>query len=436
MTPVNDASRPTAVSGNTTELRSTEPPGRTVPAYGSPSPADPAQQEAPSTGEQRRPDQVKPGRDSPQSSESLAFAQPDTLPKRIRSQPSPEAQLAASESSAAAFATAASPGQGPAVPPDTEAAVPARTSSAATPSAVRPPAASGRRRNRTALVAAATFVGLALVAAAVVVFHSLPPAAGAHRTTTVFERHEAESRQHAAAWVSQQVSPSAVVACDAAMCQALRERGFPAANLRLLQNSSSYPFSSDVVIETATVRSIFGSSLGAHVAPEVITTIGSAGAVIEIRVIAQHGVAAYERALAADLSVRKHTGAALLGGPQITTQPVARQQLAEGSVDTRLLYAITVLAASEPINIVNFGSVATRPSAGLPLRYADLAGRNKAAHQSPTAYVHSLVKLLSSIKAPFGPIRGQLVQLAPGRDVLRLEVSAPSPLGLLGPGGH
>src|SRR5262249_20500113 len=290
----------------------TEPPARTVPAYGSPWPADPAPQEAPSTGEQRRPDQVQPGRDSPQSGESLAFAQPDSLPKRTRSQPGADAQLAASQSSAAAFATAPAPGAGRACPPagraappapeDSEAAgpagvggtvgvvarassqtrhasqphpsqrkaaapasVPARTSSAATPSAVPPHRASGRRRNKTALVAAAAFVGLAVVAAAAaVVFHSLPPARGAHRTTTVFERQEASNREHAAAWISQQVSPSAVVACDAAMCQALQERGFPAANLRLLQKSSSYPFSSDVVIDTAAVRSIFGSSLGAQ----------------------------------------------------------------------------------------------------------------------------------------------------------------------------
>jgi hypothetical protein len=218
------------------------------------------------------------------------------------------------------------------------------------------------------------------------------------------------------------------------MCQALRERGFPAANLRLLRKSSPYPLSSQVVIETAAVRGIFGSSLDAQAAPEVITTIGAGSAVVVIRVIAQHGVSAYERELASDLSVRKRTGIALLGGARIKTLPVARQQLADGDVDTRLLYAITALAAVEPIEIVDFGSIAIDPSDGLPLRYADLAEQDKAAHKRPTSYVNSLVKVLTGISAPFGPIRSQTVKLSDRMDVLRIEVSAPSPLGLLGTG--
>jgi hypothetical protein len=304
-----------------------------------------------------------------------------------------------------------------------------------TPSAARLRAPYRRRRISTVYVTAAAAVVFTLGAVAVSLLHSPPRAAGARRTPTVLQRQEAANRTAAAAWVSQQISPSTVVACDAATCQALRDDGFPAANLRLLQKSSPYPLSSQVVIETAAVRGIFGSSLGAQVAPEVITTVGAGSAIVVIRLIAQHGVAAYERELASDLSVRKRTGMALLGGgARITTLPAARQQLADGEVDTRLLYAITALAAVEPIDIVDFGSIATDPSGALPLRYADLAEHERAAHESLTAYVNSLVKVLNGIGAPFGPIRSQTVKLSPGMDVLRIEVSAPSPLGLLGTG--
>jgi hypothetical protein len=282
-------------------------------------------------------------------------------------------------------------------------------------------------------VTAAAVVVVTLGASAAFLLHSAPRAAGARRTPTVLQRQEDTNRTRAAEWVSQQISPSTVVACDAAMCQALRERGFPAASLRLLQKSSPYPLSSQVVIETAAVRKIFGSSLDAQAAPEVITTVGTGTAIVVIRVIAQHGVAAYKRELASDLSVRKRTGMALLGGARIRTLAVAHQQLADGEVDTRLLYAITALAAVKPIDILTFGSFATDPSGGLPLRYADLAEQDRAAHQSRKAYVKTLTKVLNSISAPFGPIRSQTV-LSGGTYVLRIEVSAPSPLGLLGAG--
>jgi hypothetical protein len=312
-------------------------------------------------------------------------------------------------------------------------AVPAATAPL-TPSAARLRAPYGRRRLITTVrVTAAAVVVVTLAASAAFLLHSAPRAAGARKTLTVLQRQEAANRSRAAAWVSQQISPSTVVACDAAMCQALRERGFPAGNLRLLQKSSPYPLSSQVVVETAAVRGFFGSSLDAQVAPEVITTVGTGSAIVRILVIAQHGVAAYQRELASDLSIRKRTGMALLGGARITTLPVARQQLADGAVDTRLLYAITALAAVEPIDILSFGSFATDPSDGLPLRYADLAEQDKAAHQSRTAYVDSLVKVLSGIGVPFGPIRSQTIKLS-GKDVLCIQVSAPSPLGLLGTG--
>jgi hypothetical protein len=476
-TPLKGAAAPPPAAAKRPELPPGEAPSRTVPAYG-PRAAAPVR---PDTLPKRSPTQAAgdtqhtapPPPRTPQSAHTGTG--PETLPKRSPTQPADDTQdtaplpptAAASSAPAVAprlltqptrpddAATRAETGDPSAAAtggttaaasrhtrsPDqrerartARIAVPAETSPL-TPSAARLRASYGRRRMVTPVrVAAAAVVVVTLGAAAAFLLHSAPRAAGARKTPTVLERQEDANRTLAATWASQQLSPSTVVACDAATCQALRERGFPAANLRLLQKSSSYPLSSQVVIETAAVRGIFGSSLDAQAAPEVITTIGAGSAVVVIRVIAQHGVAAYDRELASDLSVRKRTGIALLGGARIKTHPVARQQLADGDVDTRLLYAITALAAVAPIDIVDFGSIAIDPSHGLPLRYADLAEQDKATHKSPTAYVNSLVKALTGIRAPFGPIRSQTVKLPDRMDVLRIEVSAPSPLGLLGTG--
>ena len=449
------------------DLAPPQTPAPTLPAYGSRA-AAPAQ---PDTLPKRSPTQpandkqptAPPPERTPPPQRTLT-GPPTALPKRGPSQPADDTQetaplppAAASRAPAAALRPLAQPARPadpatraePAAASDPPApATSGGTTDIASRQAHSPdqkerastahaavPAPYGRRRLITTVrVTAAAVVVVTLAASAAFLLHSAPRAAGARRTPTVLQRQEDANRTQAAEWVSQQISPSTVIACDAAMCQALRERGFPAANLRLLQKSSPYPLNSQVVIETAAVRDIFGSSLDAQAAPDVITNIGKGSAIVVIRVIAQHGVAAYERELAADLSVRKRTGMALLGGARIKTLRVARQQLARGEVDTRLLYAITALAAVEPIEILDFGSVATDPSGGLPLRYADLAEQVTAVHRSRKAYLNSLAKVLNGITAPFGPIRSQIVKLSGSTYMLRIEVSAPSPLGLLGTG--
>ena len=145
------------------------------------------------------------------------------------------------------------------------------------------------------LVAAGAVVVVAAAAAAAFVLHSAPRADGARTTESSLQRHEAANRKVAAIWISNQLSPSSVVACDAAMCSVLEADGFPASNLRVLVRSSPYPWSSTVVVETAAVRGMFGTSLGAQAAPEVLSTVGSGSAIIRIRVVSPHGAAAYRR---------------------------------------------------------------------------------------------------------------------------------------------
>ena len=151
--------------------------------------------------------------------------------------------------------------------------------------------------------------------------------------------------------------------------------------------------------------------------------------------IAANGAAAYLAALATDLTERKAAGAELLQGNRITVSATARKQLAAGRVDSRLLLAIAALTTNEPIDIVRFGNIGPRGAADLPLRFAYLAENGRAAHMTSSAYVRSIVADLGKVPAPANSANTGTVAFPGGRTVLRIEFTAPSPLGVLGPGG-
>ena len=247
-------------------------------------------------------------------------------------------------------------------------------------------------------------------------------------------RQEA-ARNQAASWVARQVSRDAVVSCDRVMCAALTAHGFPSRNLLVLGPTSNYPVSSAVVVETAAVQELFGSSLATAWAPALLASFGSGSAAVAVRVIAPHGAAAYRIKLNADLANRKNAGAGLLNDQQITVPVLASAQLSGGQVDSRLLLALAGLAARHPIRIVQFGNDGPRASADIPLRFVDLAENVPAAHLARAAYVRSVRAYLSSVNASFRPAAMTTVLLANGQAVLRVEVAAPSPLGVLGPQG-
>jgi hypothetical protein len=193
--------------------------------------------------------------------------------------------------------------------------------------------------------------------------------------------------------------------------------------------ASPPPLDAALVIETAAVRSIFGTSLNARVAPVVLTTIGSGQAEITIRAIAPNGVSSYWHALAAGHEARRQNESALLGLSRIATSAAAKKTITDGDADSRLILAITSLAGSEPVDIVDFGSVATNASSGLPLRYADLAETSAAAHMTSSAYVAAMRDALGRIPSQYRPLRISEVRLRSGMRVLQIDEGAPSPLG-------
>lgn len=291
------------------------------------------------------------------------------------------------------------------------------------------------------------FVSVRLVTTALVLI-----AAGSlgAAVTTYFTSSQAESRtpsparaqpqesptgKEAAAWVAQQVNRDDTVSCDPVMCAALTADGFPSRSLLVLGPESSYPVKSAVVVETAAVQGLFGTSLNNY-APDVLAAFGTGDSQVTVRIIAPHGATAYYSALRADLADRKATGNDLLQVSGITVSPTARQQLIEGQPSSRLLLAIVTLASDQPtfpIDIVQFGNIGPGAATDIPLRFADLAESVPAAHMPSSAYVRSMRAYLRALPADLHPASIETLMDAGGEAVLRIQFAAPSPLGLFNP---
>jgi hypothetical protein len=251
---------------------------------------------------------------------------------------------------------------------------------------------------------------------------SVPPA---------LQRQELAARTQAVTWVIQQVDHHDIVACDRLMCTELEEHGFPAGNLRTLGPKSPPPVTSSVVVTTEAIRYLFGTSIETALAPAVLASFGAGDAGITIRVVAPDGVAAYQAAATADLNARKTIEASLLNDNRIMISTAAAQQLMAGLVDSRLALAIASLATAHPIDIVHFGNIGQGASAGVPLRFADLAVSDPAAHLASPAYVRAMRASLNSADIPSDPPSTEIVVLPGGHTVFRVEFPAPSPFGLL-----
>jgi hypothetical protein len=248
-----------------------------------------------------------------------------------------------------------------------------------------------------------------------------------------FSRSPTAARVQAAAWVAEQVSPDVTVSCDVVMCAALKAHGFPVGKLVVLGPASPDPVPSVLVVETAAVRELFGSSLATTSAPVVLASFGSGSGAITVRVVAPHGAAAYQAWLNADLVGRKASGAALLKYSRVTVSAMAKSQLVVGQVDSRLLLALALLAGSLPVDIVRFGNLGPGASPGVPLRFADLAESVPAAHMDSAAYARAAWAVLGGVDARVRPARAVSGPVQ-GQAVLRVEFAAPSPLGKSGSG--
>jgi hypothetical protein len=352
---------------------------------------------------------------------------PVKLPAEPRAEP-PAAPRAESPAAPQAESPAAPQAESPAAP---------RAESPAEPPAMPPvlfelPSRdySGRRRMR--VLGVATGVLILLAAGGVALVHPWSPADPGSASTDAARspRQPAESAaQSAAAWVSQHVSRTDIVACDPAMCLALKAEGMPAASLLTLLSTTASPLHAQVVVATPKVRSQFGGRLDSLYAASVIAQFGSAPDQVAVQVVTPSGPAAYEAALRQDEAARKVAGAQLLANKRITETPQARTQLADGEVDSRLLITLSALAAVHPVSILAFGDPGPDASAGVPLCSADLSGSGQAAGLADASYLGWLTAFFRAQPAPYA---GHIAVLQQGgQPVMQVEFSSPSPLGLL-----
>jgi hypothetical protein len=237
----------------------------------------------------------------------------------------------------------------------------------------------------------------------------------------------AENRKVAASWITAQVSPGVVVACDPLMCQSLVGDGFPAGDLDQLGPGAADPLGAGVVVSTSTVRSEFGRQLLSVYAPAVLASFGSGPEKVAVLVTAPDGAAAYWSAARTDLRARRQAGAQLLRNRNVHAPPSAQTELANGDVDSRLLIAIAALAHMLPVYIRQFGGASPGADTDEPLRSVSISG---AVHLARGASYRALVLAFLRAQQPPMPTNATVSGTA-SATVLQITVAAPSPLGLL-----
>ncbi|HYK31942.1 MAG TPA: hypothetical protein VEV63_08270 [Streptosporangiaceae bacterium] len=304
------------------------------------------------------------------------------------------------------------------------------------------PAAGGRARRRARGMVGAVALAVVLVVGGVVAFEvashdharstKAPQSDARNKARIRAEARLAAAISRAATWVVAQVDHTAKVACDPMMCQALADHGLPDQGVYQLDHEVAGPSGASILVDTATVRRQFGAGAVANWAPTVLASFGVGADQIMVRLLAPHGAPAYEAALRADTKQRQLVGTNLLTSSQITTTTSARNALAAGNVDDRLLLVITALASQHPIDIVAFSQTWPGATTGIPMRCAYLAVTDPAAYLTEPVYVQAMIGLLRVQPPAYRPGQVRLVSLD-GRKVLSIWYAAPSPLGVISP---
>jgi hypothetical protein len=234
----------------------------------------------------------------------------------------------------------------------------------------------------------------------------------------------AVARSAAVAWITSQVSGTAVIGCYPAMCASLEARGVSAGRLVPLGSGMTGVLRADV-IATLPAAGEAGRPLVNQYAPALIASFGSGSSRIEVRAVARTGAAAYQSASRADLAARKSAGAQLLRNPRLKFTAADAAQLRAGEVDSRLLATLAALSTQFTLRVTAFGDSAP----GGPRFYREVtlasAGGNGAARLA------AALAMVSEQGSPYQPAHSAIVGPGTGQAALSIEFASPSPLGLL-----
>jgi hypothetical protein len=233
------------------------------------------------------------------------------------------------------------------------------------------------------------------------------------------------ARTQAATWVAGQLNSAETVGCDPLMCAALRAHGVDASRLLPVTSGTAGPGAAGASVVVASASAASASAAGQQGAPVVLASFGSGASLVEVRTAAPGGAAAYQRAVAADLTARRAAGMQLLHSQRIGVAGPAIAQLEAGQVDARLLIMLAMLASQHPWRVTGFaGASPGVPLADAPLREVIITGPDAADLAVSLAMVRAQ-------RAPYQPAQAAIVHLPGGLTALRIDFAAPGPLGLL-----
>jgi hypothetical protein len=234
----------------------------------------------------------------------------------------------------------------------------------------------------------------------------------------------AAAQSAAVAWITSQVSDTAVIGCYPAMCASLEAQGVSASRLVPLGSGMTGVFKTDVL---TTLPAAVGadSTLVDQYAPALIASFGAGSSRIEVRAVARTGAATYQSALRSDLAARKSAGAQLLRNPRLTYTAADAAQLRAGEVDSRLLATLAALSTQFTLRVTAFGDSA--PGGPQFFREVTVAG----ASGTGAARLAAALAMVNEQQSPYQPAHSAIGRPGTGRAALTIEFASPSPLGLL-----
>ena len=300
------------------------------------------------------------------------------------------------------------------------------------------------RALRQRLLLLAVVMGRAAAASAFIV-----PNAFTHRVSHTHRAHSdpallaaMKARSQAAAWIAQWVSASADVGCDQVMCRALLGHGVASGELSTILPGAPDPLDVEIVVATPVIRNQIGAWRLAHVyAPGVLASFGSGEARVEVMVVAS-GAHKYEKQLRTDVATRRSLGALLLENQAVDPSAQARQDLAGGAVDTRLLLNLAQLThLGTPISVLGFGGAGPGASPGMPLLSMQLSPRPPTTgdalsagsrHAAMDSAVNAILRFLKAQRAPLSPARVSDRVASDGQITIDVDFGAPAQFGVLG----
>jgi len=251
------------------------------------------------------------------------------------------------------------------------------------------------------------------------------PSYAAHNTTPTMLQIATANRASAAAWIAQQILPSAIIGCDSAMCSSLQAAGVPAGRLYEFQPTTPDPLNATVVVATPAVRAQFGPRLDSVYAPLLIAAFGTGGERVEVRGVWPGGTAAFNASQRTDLSARIEAGDQLLTNKNVQASPAAQADLQDGNVDPRLLVTLSALAAKMPVQLIIFDDSSPGASAEEPLRGAEIGA-------APPSGLSAIMGFIAAQRSDYLPSKYTIVHLNNGQSAVAVQFDAPGPLGLNG----